>query len=123
MDELLTVDRLDLPGPLRRCLSTTHLIESSGVQQKTHRVTDWKHDSMALRWAATAFVETERNYRRIVATSYSCRPKPRLMNRTKAKPLPAKVIAANVTKPNSRNRHATFNYGWCIIGSNRSDFL
>jgi ABC-type antimicrobial peptide transport system permease subunit len=41
MDELFTVNRLDLPGSLRRCLSSTNLIDSSGsgVRQKTHRVT------------------------------------------------------------------------------------
>ena len=29
------------------------------------RVTNWKNGEMALRWSAVAFVETEKNYRRI----------------------------------------------------------
>jgi putative transposase len=68
MDELFTVNRLDLPGSLRRCLSSTNLIDSSGsgARQKTHRVTNWQSGAMALRWAAAAFVETEKNYRRIM---------------------------------------------------------
>lgn len=68
LDEMFTVNRLHLPGSLRRCLATTNLIDSthSGVRQRTRRVTNWKHGSMALRWAAASFVETEKNYRRIM---------------------------------------------------------
>lgn len=68
LDEMFTVNRLDLPGALRRCLSTTNLIDSSGsgVRHKTRRVTRWQSGSMALRWAAAAFVETEKHYRRIM---------------------------------------------------------
>ena len=29
-------------------------------------MTNWKNGAMALRWAAASFVETEKNYRRIV---------------------------------------------------------
>jgi len=44
------------------------LIDStdSGVRQRTRRVTNWQDASMALRWAAAAFVETEKHYRRIM---------------------------------------------------------
>ncbi|MEE8252231.1 MAG: IS256 family transposase, partial [Gemmatimonadales bacterium] len=68
LDELFTVNRLDLPASLRRCLSTTNLIDSShsGLRQRTRRVTNWQSGEMALRWAAVAFVETEKNYRRIL---------------------------------------------------------
>ena len=68
LDEMFTVNRLNLPGALRRCLATTNLIDSthSGVRQRTRRVTNWKNGSMALRWAAASFVETEKNYRRIM---------------------------------------------------------
>jgi len=68
LDEMFTVNRLNLPGSLRRCLATTNLIDSthSGVRQRTRRVTNWKNGSMALRWAAASFVETEKNYRRIM---------------------------------------------------------
>lgn len=68
LDEMFTVNRLNLPGTLRRCLVTTNLIDSthSGVRQRTRRVTNWKNGHMALRWAAASFVETEKNYRRIM---------------------------------------------------------
>ncbi len=66
--EMFTINRLGLPGRLRKCLATTNLIDSthSAMRQKTHRVTNWKNGAMALRWAAASFVETEKNYRRII---------------------------------------------------------
>jgi putative transposase len=66
--EMFTINRLKLPGALRRCLATTNLIDStdSGVRQRTRRVTNWQHGNMALRWAAAGFVETEKSYRRIM---------------------------------------------------------
>ena len=68
LHEMFTINRLGLPPRLRKCLGTTNVIDSthSGVRQKTRRVTNWKNGSMALRWAAASFVETEKNYRRIV---------------------------------------------------------
>jgi len=50
---------------LRRCLGTTNLIESpqSGVRRRTRRVTRWRDGAMALRWAATAWVATEKRFR------------------------------------------------------------
>jgi len=49
-------------------LVTTNVIDAthSGARQRTRRVTHWQSGSMALRWAAAAFVETEKNYRRIM---------------------------------------------------------
>jgi transposase-like protein len=68
LEEMFTVNRLNLPTSLRRCLCTTNLIDStdSGVRQRTRRVTNWQSGSMVLRWAAAGFVETEKNYRRIM---------------------------------------------------------
>ena len=68
LPEVFTINRLGLPPRLRKCLGTTNVIDSShsGVRQKTRRVTNWKNGAMALRWAAASFVETEKNYRRIV---------------------------------------------------------
>lgn len=68
LEEMFTVNRLDLPASLRRCLGTTNLIDStdSGVRHRTRRVTNWQCGSMVLRWAAAGFVETEKNYRRIM---------------------------------------------------------
>jgi putative transposase len=68
LEEMFTVNRLNLPASLRRCLGTTNLIDStdSGVRQRTRRVTNWQSGAMVLRWAAAGFVETEKNYRRIM---------------------------------------------------------
>jgi putative transposase len=68
LSEMFTINRLSLPPRLRKCLGTTNLIDSthSGARQKTRRVTNWKNGAMALRWAAASFVETEKNYRRII---------------------------------------------------------
>jgi transposase-like protein len=68
LEEMYTINRLNLPGTLRRCLASTNLIDStdSGVRQRTRRVTHWQDASMALRWAAAAFAETEKHYRRIM---------------------------------------------------------
>lgn len=68
LDELFTVNRLGLSPTLTRCLTTTNLIESphSGVRLRTGRVTHWKDGTMVLRWAATAFLETEKHFRRIM---------------------------------------------------------
>ena len=67
LEEIFTVNRLGLPASLRRCLTTTNIIDSthSGIRQRTRRVTNWKNGEMALRWAAVAFVETEKHYRRV----------------------------------------------------------
>lgn len=63
-----TINRLNLPGSLRRCLASTNLIDStdSAGRERTRRVTNWQDASMAMRWAAAALVETEKHYRRIM---------------------------------------------------------
>ncbi len=66
--ETFTVNRLGLPGALRRCLCTTNVIESpnSGIRRRTGRVTRWKDGSMVLRWVASALIETEKSFRRVM---------------------------------------------------------
>ncbi len=66
--ETFTVNRLGLPGALRRCLCTTNVIESpnSGIRRRTGRVSRWKDGSMLLRWVASALIETEKSFRRIM---------------------------------------------------------
>ncbi len=66
--ETFTVNRLGLPGALRRCLCTTNVIESpnSGIRRRTGRVTRWTDGSMVLRWVASALIETEESFRRIM---------------------------------------------------------
>jgi len=67
LDEMFTINRLDLSPELRRCLGTTNIIESphSGVRIRTRRVNRWKGGKMVLRWAASAFLATEKNFRKI----------------------------------------------------------
>ena len=59
---------MGLTKSLRRCLTTTNLIESphSGVRIRTRRVCRWQDGSMVLRWAATAFLDAEQTFRRIM---------------------------------------------------------
>jgi putative transposase len=68
LDETFTINRIGLPGKLRRCLATTNLIESpgAGVRLRTRRVCNWKDGSMVLRWAASAYLATEKSFRRIM---------------------------------------------------------
>ncbi len=65
--EMFTVNRLGLPPSLVRCLVSTNLIESphSGVRLRTRRVCRWRDGKMVLRWAAAAFLLTEKSFRRL----------------------------------------------------------
>ena len=67
LEETFTINRLELSSSLRLCLGTTNIIESphSGVRMRTRRVTKWKNGKMVLRWAASAFLAAEKNFRRI----------------------------------------------------------
>jgi transposase-like protein len=67
LEELFTVDRLGVTSALTRCLVSTNLIESpnAGVRLRTGRVDHWQDGSMALRWATTAFIESEARFRRV----------------------------------------------------------
>jgi transposase-like protein len=68
LEEMFTLNRLDLPPKLSRCLATTNLIDSThwGVRQRTGRVTNWQDGAMALRWASAAFEATAANFRKIM---------------------------------------------------------
>ena len=68
LDETFTINEIGLPGKLRRCLATTNLIESpgSGVRLRTRRVCRWRDGTMVLRWAASAYLATEKSFRRIM---------------------------------------------------------
>jgi len=68
LEETFTINRLDLPPDLRRCLATTNIIESpiSGVRARTDRVTNWQDGKMVLRWAAATYTVTEENFRKIL---------------------------------------------------------
>ena len=68
LEEIFTINRLGLPASLRRSLATTNIIESpnSGVRMKTRRVSNWQDGSMVLRWAGSAFLATEKSFRRMM---------------------------------------------------------
>ena len=68
LDEMFTINRLNLASILCRSLSTTNAIESSysGVREKTRRVKRWQNASMALRWTASALLCIEERMRRIM---------------------------------------------------------
>ena len=65
---MFTVNRLGLPGTLRRSLGTTNIIESSfsGSKSRTHRVKNWQDGSMVKRWAASSLLAAEKSFRRIM---------------------------------------------------------
>jgi transposase-like protein len=68
LEECFTINRLEVPVSLHRCLATTNVIESphAGVRMRTNRVSRWKDAAMVLRWVASAFTATEKNFRRIM---------------------------------------------------------
>lgn len=68
MEECFTINLLDLPPSLHRCLATTNIIESphAGVRMRTRRVSRWRDAKMVKRWTASAFLATEKNFRKIM---------------------------------------------------------
>lgn len=68
LEETFTINTLDVPPSLHRCLATTNIIESpqSGLRRRTRNVTRWRDAAMAKRWAAAALVMTERRFRKIM---------------------------------------------------------
>ena len=68
MREMFTVQRLQLPPSLYKCLGTTNVIESpqSGVQKITHNVTRWRTGDMIQRWVASAWLLTEKHFRKVI---------------------------------------------------------
>lgn len=68
LEECFTLNRLDVPPSLHRCLASTNVIESphSGVRMRTRRVCRWRDSGMVKRWMASAFLATEKNFRKIM---------------------------------------------------------
>lgn len=68
LEELFTINRLGLPGALRRCLGTTNIIDNghSALRDRVRRVKYWQSGSMALRWTAAAFDAVSKGFRRIM---------------------------------------------------------
>ena len=68
LEETFTVNTLGIPPALRRCLCTINLIENpnASVRRGTRRVSRWKDGKMAMRWAASTFLDVEKRFRRIL---------------------------------------------------------
>jgi putative transposase len=68
MAEMFTIQRLQLPPSLYKCLGTSNVIESpqSGVQKRTHNVTRWRDPDMVERWVASAWSLTEKHFRKVI---------------------------------------------------------
>ena len=67
LDEVLTLHRLGIKGPLYRTLRSTNPIENlqGSIKSTTRHVKRWRSGFMALRWCVTALLEAERHFRRI----------------------------------------------------------
>jgi transposase-like protein len=67
LDETFTVNRLGLTPALRRCLSTTNIIENpnGAVRRVTSRVSRWRDADMVMRWMSSAYLEAEKCFRRV----------------------------------------------------------
>lgn len=67
LEETLTVKALGVTGALARTLQTTNAIENlnSGVRRVAGRVKRCSHGAMALRWVATAALESAKGFHRL----------------------------------------------------------
>ena len=67
MDESLTLSRLGISGLLAASLSSTNFIESSfsRTRHRMRRITNVSSGEMALKWAASALLLGEKNYRAV----------------------------------------------------------
>ncbi|MGH7461859.1 MAG: IS256 family transposase, partial [Longimicrobiales bacterium] len=67
LEECFTINRLDVPRSLHRCLATSNIVDNphSGVRSRTRRVCRWR-PGMPVRWSAAAFLETEKSFRKIM---------------------------------------------------------
>jgi putative transposase len=76
LEECFTINRLDVPPSLCRCLATTNIIESphAGVRIQTRRVTHWQDGNMVLRWMTSAFLRTEKRFNKIMGYRDLCAP-------------------------------------------------
>jgi len=68
LEEMFTLNSLGLTPNLARCLASTNIVESShsGLRLRTRRVCHWQDGKMVMRWAAAAFLMTEKSFRKIM---------------------------------------------------------
>ena len=79
LDEMLTVNRLGLPAPLRRSLACANSIENmmGAVRRVSRNVKRWRNSAMALRWTAAGMMDAAKGFRRLKAYRYLPVLKPR----------------------------------------------
>jgi putative transposase len=67
LEECFTINRLDIPRSLHRCLATSNIVDNphSGVRDRTRRVCRWR-PGMSARWSAAAFLKIEQSFRKIM---------------------------------------------------------
>ena len=67
IEEMFTVNELGLTPALVRCLATTNIVENPNgtLRVITRRVSRWRDRDMIERWAALAYMEAERRFRKI----------------------------------------------------------
>jgi len=65
---MFTINMLELPSALRRCLGLTNVIESpnSSIRNHTHRVKNWQDAEIVVRWVAASLLDMEKRFRRII---------------------------------------------------------
>jgi putative transposase len=96
LQEMFTINRLDLPRQLRRCLASTNIIESpnAGIREKTGRVTRWRDGPRVRRWTASALVTLEKRMRRILGHQQLWMLEAKLQERTQEQGIAKKVKSA-----------------------------
>jgi putative transposase len=72
LEETLTVQRLNVPDRLVRCLSNTNLIENcfEQVAYRARRVKRWNGARMILRWTASALLHAEKRFNRVIGCEH-----------------------------------------------------
>jgi transposase-like protein len=68
LEETFTINALGLTAQLTRSFATTNIIENPNgtVRRQTRRVSRWRSGEMVLRWAASAFLNAEKKFNRII---------------------------------------------------------
>jgi putative transposase len=92
LEQTLTLHRLEMPGLLRRSLSSTNLIEScfSTTRERTRSVKRWRGEDQVVRWAGAVLLEAEKGFRRV--RGYAAMPK--LLSKLGVATLEAQEVAA-----------------------------
>jgi transposase-like protein len=67
LEECFTINRLDIPRSLHRCLATSNIVDNAHSEVRDHtRPVCRCRPGMAARWSAAAFLEIEKSFREIM---------------------------------------------------------